>query len=201
MRKIDLKRELGLLYRPPASGIVEVEVPAFGFLMVDGRGDPDASPAWREAVEALFAVAYTLKFALKKQRALDYVVMPLEASWWSDDLSSFVRGARDAWQWTAMIMQPPEVDAAMVAAAVASAGAKKALPALGRVRLETLAEGRCAQLLHVGPYAEEGPAIARLHEYIRARSALRGRHHEIYLNDARRIAPAKWKTILRQPMA
>ncbi len=200
MEKIDLKRSLGPLYRP-APGIVELDVPASGFLMVDGRGDPDTAPAWREAVEALYAVAYAVKFALKRRRTLDYVVMPLEALWWSDDLSSFVRGDRAAWQWTAMIMQPPEADADLVAEAVAGVRAKKALPALRRLRLESFAEGRCAQLLHLGPYRDEGLAIARLHAWIRERSALRGRHHEIYLGDPRRSRPEKLKTLLRQPMA
>lgn len=200
MEKIDLKRSLGPLYRP-APGIVELDVPAFPFLMVDGRGDPGRAPAWREAVEALYAVSYALKFALRREHALDYAVMPLEGLWWADDLSSFIRGDRAAWQWTAMIMQPPGVDAVLAAEAVAGVRARKDLPALDRLRFEPFAEGRCAQLLHVGPYTAEGPAIARLHAWIGERSALRGKHHEIYLGDPRRAAPEKLKTLLRQPMA
>ena len=198
--KIDLKRRLGPLYRP-AAGIVELDVPAFPLLMVDGGGDPDTVPAWREAVEALYAVSYAVKFALRRRHALDYVVMPLEGLWWADDPASFLRGERAAWRWTAMIMQPPEAGAELVAEAVAGVRAKKALPALERLRLETFTEGRCAQVLHVGPYRDEGAAIARLHAWIGERSTLRGRHHEIYLDDPRRSAPEKLRTLLRQPMA
>jgi hypothetical protein len=200
MDKIDLKRELKALYKPSAKGVVEVDVPAFDFLMVDGEGDPNTSTAYRDAVEALFSVSYTIKFALKKERALDYVVMPLEGLWWADDLASFSRDNRQRWKWTMMIMQPPEASARMVEAAIASVRSKKGLPALERLRFETFKEGRCAQTLHVGPFSDEGPTIQRVHAYIAGRSALRGKHHEIYLSDIRRAAPENWKTVIRQPM-
>jgi hypothetical protein len=200
MAGVDLKRELNTLYTASARQVAEVVVPALEFLMVDGQGDPDTCAVYREAVEALYAVAYTLKFSLKRERGRDYAVMPLEGLWWSDDPGSFARGEKDQWRWTMMILQPPEVDAALVQAAIATVRARKALPGLARLRLERFEEGRCAQLLHVGPFSDEGPAIQRLHGYIAARSALRGRHHEIYLSDIRRAAPEKWKTIIRQPM-
>jgi hypothetical protein len=200
MDKIDLKRELKALYRPSAKDVVELDVPAFDFLMVDGEGDPNTSTAYREAVEALFSVSYTIKFALKKERALDYVVMPLEGLWWADDLASFSRDDKERWKWTMMIMQPPEASARMVEAAIASVRSRKGLPALERLRFETFKEGRCAQTLHVGPFSDEGPTIERVHAYIAGRSALRGKHHEIYLSDIRKAAPENWKTVIRQSM-
>lgn len=201
MDKVDLKAVLKHLYRPTAREVVEVEVPAFDFLMVDGCGNPNTAPAYREAVEALYAAAYTLKFALKKAQALDYVVMPLEGLWWADDPGSFTRDEKADWHWTLMILQPPEVSARMAREAIASAKARTGLPGLDRLRFERFDEGRCAQTLHVGPFSDEGPTIQRVHDFIAGRSALRGKHHEIYLSDIRRAAPENWKTVIRQPMA
>ena len=201
MTKIDLKRVLEGLYKASAKSVAELDVPEFNFLMVDGEGDPNTAASYREAVEALFSVAYTVKFALKKAQGLDYVVMPLEGLWWADDLSSFQRGDKEGWKWTMMIMQPPEVSRSMVESAIADVQTRKGLHGLERIRFDAFAEGRCAQILHVGPFSTEGPTIQRVHDYISGRSALRGKHHEIYLSDVRRAAPANWKTIIRQPMA
>lgn len=202
MQKIDLKRELGPLYRPSANRVVQVDVPAFRFLMIDGEGDPNTSPAYAHAVEALFSVSYTAKFMVKKgAQAIDYAVMPLEGLWWSDDLSAFVNNDRAKWKWTMMILQPDFVAPAVIEEAIAQVRRRKQLAAVDELRLETFAEGRCAQTLHVGPFSEEGPTIQRVHDFIRAHSALAGKHHEIYLSDIRRADPARWKTIIRQPMA
>jgi hypothetical protein len=177
-----------------------VDVPAFRFLMADGIGDPGTSPLYAEAVEALFSVSYTAKFAVKKGQGIDYGVMPLEGLWWADDLSAFVANDRANWRWTMMIMQPPFVRRAEIEAAIAEVERKKALPGVAKLRIETFTEGTCAQVLHVGPFAAEGPTIERLHAFIGSRSGLRGKHHEIYLSDIRRAAPANWKTVIRQPM-
>jgi len=99
-----------------------------------------------------------------------------------------------------MIMQPPFVSNEIVRSAMDQTLKKKNLPAIELLRLEEFHEGLCAQLLHVGPFSEEGPSIARLHAFIDARSGRTGKHHEIYLSDIRRAEPQKWKTILRQPM-
>ena len=201
MTKIDFKQELKKLYQASAKEVVSVDVPSMGFLMVDGQGDPNTSQSYQEAVEALFSVAYTLKFMVKKGAlALDYAVMPLEGMWWADDMQDF--GVRDKsnWKWTAMIMQPPFITSAMVYAAIAELQKKKPLAALSRVHLNNFAEGKCAQILHIGPFSEEGPSIEKVHQFIHKHSKLRGKHHEIYLSDIRRAAPEKWKTIIRQPM-
>lgn len=199
--KMDLKKSLKDLYQVSAKAPVEIDVPALRYLMVDGEGDPNTAPAYAEAVEALFSVAYTVKFMVKKgPQAVDYGVMPLEALWWADDPSVFRSGDRSRWQWTAMILQPDFVGDDTIGRAIDEVRRKKSLPGVDRLRLDTLTEGRCAQILHVGPFSAEGPTIERLHAFITDRSALRGQHHEIYLSDIRRTEPAKWKTILRQPM-
>lgn len=202
MGKLDLRRAHKGLYQPSANAVSEVEVPAFTFLMADGQGDPNHSAAYAEAVEALFSVSYTAKFMLKKgPQALDYAVMPLEGLWWADDPAVFTSGDRSAWRWTMMIRQPEVVSEPTLHAAMAQVTRRKALPGVARLRIESFEEGHCAQILHIGPFSEEGPVIQRLHAHIEARSALRGKHHEIYLTDIRRAAPARWKTVIRQPMA
>lgn len=201
MQKVDLKRELKHLYQPFAKEVVQVEVPAFHLLMIDGEGDPNTSARYAEAVQALFSVSYTAKFMLKKRtQEVDYAVMPLEGLWWSDDMSAFISNDRSKWRWTMMIMQPHFVATEVIDESIAEVKRKKALSALGELRMETFTEGSCAQILHVGPFSEEGPTIRRVHDFIAGRSALAGKHHEIYLSDIRRADPAKWRTIIRQPM-
>ena len=107
MTRVDLRKELKQLYSPSAKAVVEVQVPAFTYLMIDGRGDPNHASAYAEAVEALFTVSYTAKFMMKKSpKGRDYAVMPLEGLWWAEDLSVFHTGDRTNWQWTMMIVQP-----------------------------------------------------------------------------------------------
>jgi hypothetical protein len=196
--KIDLTRELRELYAPKREPAL-VEVRETPFLMVDGHGDPNTAPEYRAAVESLFAVSYAVKFALKRgPLALDYKVMPLEGLWWAEDMTSFATADKDAWDWTMMIAQPPETDVQMVTAAVAA----KKPPAAELLRLERFDEGRAAQLMHVGPYDEEGPAIERLHGFIAEQGLeLAGKHHEIYLSDPRRAKPETMRTVLRQPVS
>ena len=202
MPNIDLKKALKHLYQPSARDVVRVDVPAFRFLMIDGAGDPNTSPHYARAVEALFSVSYAAKFMVKKgPSGVDYAVMPLEGLWWSDDMASFVANDRAKWRWTMMIHQPSYADDAVLHAAMADVKRRKGLAAVDLLRLETFAEGPCAQTLHVGPFTEEGPTIQRVHDFIEERGALAGKHHEIYLSDIRRANPGRWKTIIRQPMA
>lgn len=201
MAKLDLKKQLGQLYRPRRGAIVEVEVPTLRYLMIDGQGDPNTSQVYADAVEALFSVSYTVKFMVKKgSQAIDYAVMPLEGLWWADDMAKFSLGDKASWEWTMMILQPDFVTEDTIAEARSRVQKKKQLPAVEELRLEALDEGKCAQALHVGPFSEEGPLIERLHAFIAERSGLRGKHHEIYLSDIRRAKPENWKTIIRQPM-
>ncbi len=203
MKKVDFKKELKELYQPTAKTVVEVDVPTMNFLMIDGMGDPNTSPAYAAAVEALYAVAYALKFMVKKgDLAVDYGVMPLEGLWWAEDMRQFTTEDKSNWLWTMMMMQPEFVTEAMVVQMMAEVKQKKKLLALELMRFAPYAEGTCAQILHIGPFSEEGPTIAKVHEYIEANGyQLSGKHHEIYLSDIRKADPAKWKTVIRQPLA
>ena len=179
-----------------------MKVPPFTCLMVDGAGDPSEAPAFREVIGALYSLAYTLKFLLKKERGLDFRVLPLSGRFHAEDPGVFLQGRKSEWRWSLMSAVPPAVKAAEVKQARAAALAKKAAtPALPLVRRETLREGLCAQILHRGPYAEERPTIERLHAFISAQGlAFAGAHHELYLSDPNRAAPPKMKTIIRQPV-
>jgi len=201
MEKIDLKKRLKHLYLSAAKEVVQVDVPAFQFLMIDGEGDPNTSKDYAQAVEALFSVSYTVKFMIKRGHdAIDYAVMPLEGLWWAEDMSVFTANDKSKWNWTMMIMQPDFVTPEAIDAAIADVKRKKALPTVAKLRLENFTEGSCAQILHVGPFSEEGPTIQKVHDFIKSKASLAGKHHEIYLSDIRRADPAKWKTIIRQPM-
>jgi hypothetical protein len=202
MEKIDLRKEWKHLYKPSPKKVEIVDVPQMNFLMIDGQGDPNTSQEFQEAVEALFGVSYTAKFMVKKgQTAIDYSVMPLEGLWWMDDMAEFSIERKHEWKWTAMIMQPDYVSADLLQAAMAQVEKKKNTPALSKLRFESYHEGESAQIMHIGPFAEEGPTIEKIHQFIEDNGyALSGKHHEIYLSDFRRAAPEKLKTIIRQPL-
>jgi hypothetical protein len=195
----DLKREWKELYAPPTGRVVLVDVPDMHALMVDGQGDPNTSPAYQAAVGVLYGLAYALQFHLKRTGE-DFVVMPLEGLWWSDDTTAFKLRDRARWKWTMLIVQPPPVTSDLVRTACAEIARNKGLDLSG-VRFEAFAEGTAAQIMHLGPYAAEAPTIERLHDAIREQGYhRRGRHHEIYLTDPRRTAPGRMRTILRQPV-
>jgi hypothetical protein len=193
------------LYTPSANHPAIVEVPELAFLMVDGRGDPNTSEAFHDAMQALYSAAYTLKFTLKKaDPERDFKVAPLEGLWWTDEAAPSLddlRRDRDGWNWTMMIAVPDTVTAAEVEATLEAAARKKDLPAAPRLRLKRFEEGLAAQIMHLGPYSEEAPTIERLHAFVAAEGyELRDRHHEIYLGDPRRTAPERLKTVLRHPV-
>jgi len=203
MEKIDYKKQLAHLYGPSARKVEIVEVPKMNFLMVDGEGDPNTSKSFSDAIEALYPISYTLKFTVKNGGiGIDYGVLPLEALWWADDMSAFTTGNKDAWKWTLMIMQPEFVTREMVKEATEEVARKKRPVSLSLVRFEVFKEGKAAQIMHIGPFSEEGPTIEKVHLFIEDNGSRRvGKHHEIYLSDIRRAAPEKWKTIVRQPMS
>ena len=170
--------------------------------MIDGEGDPNTSQSFQEAVEALFSLSYTLKFLVKKgDLAIDYGVMPLEGLWWADDMSTFSVKDKSNWKWTLMIMQPSFITHELVETAKTQVKKKKDLDALSQIHFESLHEGKAAQIMHIGPFSEEGPTIEKVHQFIQQTHGQRqGKHHEIYLSDIRKGNPKKWKTIIRQPM-
>lgn len=200
--KYDVKRAYRELYAPSAREFTLVDVPPMRYLAVDGHGDPNTAAEYAEAVEALFSVAYAVKFRSRNELGRDFVVAPLEGLWRADDPAAFVARDKSAWDWTLLIAQPDWIDEALVAEAVAAARAKGDRPALALVRLRELHEGPSAQILHVGSYDDETPTLARLHDEWMPQHGLTfaGDHHEIYLSDARRTAPEKLRTILRQPV-
>jgi hypothetical protein len=200
--KIDFKKTLDA-YQAQRGNFRIVEMPDMQYLMIDGQGDPNTSRAFTEAIESLYPVAYKLKFASKLDLGRDYVVPPLEALWWADDMASFTATRDKArWQWTVMLMVPQWIDQPMFAAAVEKVGAGSSPARVDDVRLEALAEGRCVQTLHVGSFDDEAGVLAQMHDVFIPGRGLRmvGKHHEIYLSDFRRVAPEKQRTILRQPV-
>jgi hypothetical protein len=198
----DPKRELEDLYAPKNRSWELVDVPEQQFLAIDGAGDPNTSPAYAHAVAALFAVAYTIKFAAKRGGSRDFVVGPLEGLWWADTPAAFTARAKDTWHWTLLISQPDWITPDIIDDAKRSALAKKKLPSIADLYRKNLNEARCAQVLHIGSYDEETPILAELHETYLPAQNLRERdaHHEIYLGDPRKTDAAKLKTVLRQPV-
>ena len=201
MEKINYKKKLQHLYKPSVKEVEIVEVPQMNYLMIDGDGGPN-HPTFQNAIKVLFPLSYTLKFMIKKSDiGIDYGVLPLEGLWWADDMSSFIKDKKDDWKWTLMIMQPELVKKEMVVKAIEEVRKKKNPVALPLVRFESFAEGKAAQIMHIGPFSEEGPTVEKVHAFIGDSGSQRiGKHHEIYLSDIRRAAPEKWKTIIRQPM-
>lgn len=198
--KIDYKKSLPL-YKPGKNPEF-VDVPAMNYIQVDGKGDPNTSTDFQDAIEALYSVSYTLKFMIKKGgTGVDYGVLPLEGLWWAKDMNDFITGNKDKWSWTLMVMQPEFVTVAMYEDAKKMAADRKDLPALPKLRFAKFTEGKCAQVMYTGPYNKEQDIIMALHEFIKSNGyKLTGYHHEIYMNDMRRTAPEKLKTIIRQPV-
>ena len=199
--KIDLKR-IDPGYRAKRGVFEIVDLPPARFLAVDGTGDPNTSPEFARAIEALYPAAYALKFLSKRELGRDYVVPPLEGLWWAEDPTAFTaRRDKSAWSWTLLIRIPDWLGDDEIARALA-AGADKAGPGAPAVRVLALAEGRCVQTLHIGSFDDAGPVLARMHDEFIPALGLRmaGTHHEIYLSDFRRVAPERLRTILRQPV-
>lgn len=198
--KIDYKKALKTLYNPPTRPFTEVNVPPLNFLMVDGSGNPNTAESYTQAVEALYGLSYALKFTVRREKDIDYGVMPLEGLWWADNMDDFITRNKDNWLWTMMIMQPEPVTADLVERVRDEVRRKKELTALDLVRFETYTEGVALQVMHIGSYDDEAPTLAAMHAQIAASGNVRsGKHHEIYLGDPRRTAPEKLKTVLRQP--
>lgn len=198
-KKIDLRKQLRHLYSSSTRPNI-IEVPPAKFLTITGRGEPGGE-AYQAALNALYSVAYAVKFKAKAA-GKDFVVMGLEGLWWWDDpQASFDEVSREEWNWKSMIRQPDFIAPEMVEEAKAEAMKKKGLGEIERVVLEEFHEGLSAQIMHIGPYSEEGVTIAKLHEFVQENGyKMRGYHHEIYMSDPRRTAPERLKTIIRQPI-
>ena len=206
MITLDLRKELKGLYQPSAKAVQVVEVPRFKFLMIDGEIEPGHgpgdSPSFAVAMQAMYGLAYTLKFSSKKraENPIDYPVMPLEGLWWTDS-GEYDLTHPEGWKYTLLIYQPEHISAEMLEAAREQVGKKRPSAALGEVRLGEFEEGRCIQIMHIGPYSEEMRTIAVMDAFAAGHDyRMRGKHHEIYLSDPRRARPEKMKTVLRHPV-
>jgi len=198
--KVDYKKTLKHLYNPPKGDFHVVDVPEMNFLMLDGKGDPNTSGDYQQAVEALYTISYGIKFSLKAH-GFDHVVPPLEGLWWVENMNDFTLANKDSWEWTMMIMQPEWVSDESVEKVRHDAIKKKKLASLTKVRFGPYCEGISVQFLYTGAYENEAPTIAEMHQYIKINGYLtNGKHHEIYLGDPRKISPEKLQTILRQPI-
>ncbi len=201
--KLDFRKEQPALYGGKAGAITTVDVPGMKYLMVDGTGDPNTAHEYKDAIETLYAVSYGVKMPFKKKHpAKDYIVPPLEGLWYMDDMSLFSMENKPDWKWTMMIRVPDYVPDDDVAKAIGDVRRKKNPASIDKVRLDHLDEGTCVQALHVGPYDAEPPLIKKMHEWIKDNGHKeRGKHHEVYISDVRKIAPEKLKTVLRQPFS
>lgn len=198
--KIDFKKEMKHLYNPSKKDFSIVDVPPMNFLMLDGHGDPNNNPEYQEVLNALYAMAFGIKFALKPQ-GVEYVVLPLEGLWWMENMAEFSLERKDDWDWSMMVMQPEWVTPGLFEDVRADVLRKKNPPGLAKMRFENYHEGLSVQIMYIGPFADEGPTIARMHSYIEAEGyEPNGKHHELYISDPRRTAPERLKTVIRQPI-
>lgn len=206
MPKLDLKKENKELYNPSAKEVSIVDIPEMSFLMIDGKGDPNTSQEYQDSIEALFSLSYKVKFISEKENSQDYVVMPLEGLWWVENPEEFTTTDKSGWKWTAMIRQPDFIKKNIIKKAIQEVEKKKKLPSLSGIKFQSLHEGLSAQIMHIGPYSQEGTTVEKLHNFIEEKgyefnASLPGeKHHEIYISDMRRTKPEKLKTIIRQPM-
>ncbi|MFX0048137.1 MAG: GyrI-like domain-containing protein [Candidatus Hermodarchaeota archaeon] len=202
--KVDFKKSMKEYYQPSPKEVVLVDVPEMQFLMIDGMGSPGDSKEYQNALAVLYPIAFKTKF-LSKSKGKDYVVPPLEGLWWADNMDDFTKGKRDKWKWTMMIMQPNWITQEMINEAIALIKEKKPelSPLVLKLRLEKYKEGKVAQIMHIGPYSEEGPTVQRVHDFIKKKGGnfdgQTQKHHEIYLSDPRKANPATMKTVIRQP--
>jgi hypothetical protein len=199
--KLDFRKEQPALYGGKAGDITTVDVPDMKFLMINGKGDPNTAQEYKDSIETLYAVSYGVKMPFKKKYpANDYVVPPLEGLWYMDDMSKFSTASKSEWLWTMMVRVPDYVPDEEITKAIGEVKRKKHPASIDKVRLEHLAEGKCVQALHIGPYNAEAPLIMKMHAWIKDNGHKeRGKHHEVYIGDVRKVAPEKLKTVLRQP--
>jgi hypothetical protein len=202
-QKFDFKKEYKSLFSPSAKEPEMIEVPAFKYLIIDGQGDPNTSKDFQDKVQVLYGLSYTIKFMLKQDKTdpFDFTVPPLSGLWCADDITAFAEGRKHEWKWTLMILMPDRVTREVFAEGKRKLEEKKNPTFLDLAKFEIYEEGLSAQIMYIGPYAEEGPTIAKLHDFFQGKGyTFNGRHHEIYLSDPRRCKPEKMRTILRQPI-
>lgn len=204
----DFKKEYREFYLPPNKPEL-ITVPRWNYLAVRGEGDPNTEGgAYQRAIGVLYAVAYTLKMSYKTDHQIagfyDYVVPPLEGFWYQEGVDGVDYSRKEAFRWISVIRLPDFVTEEDFRWAVETAERKKKLDC-SEAEFLPVEEGLCVQMLHLGPFDDEPASVARMDAYLAEQSYVNdwenGRlHHEIYLSDARRVPPEKWKTVIRHPV-
>ena len=205
----DFKKEYREFYMPSGKPEI-VMVPKANYIAVRGKGDPNEEDgAYQKAIGVLYAVAYTLKMSYKTDYRIEgfyeYVVPPLEGFWWQEGVEGIDYSDKSSFCWISVIRLPDFITEKDFDWAVATATEKKKLDC-SCAEFLTIDEGLCVQMMHTGPYDDEPATVALMDKYIAGNgyrndmSATR-LHHEIYLTDARKVAPEKWKTVIRHPIA
>lgn len=206
MEKLDLTKKYKVCYQAKAT-VEEVTIEDAGYLAVEGKGDPSA-PEFSKNMEALYGIAYTIKF-MCKDKGLDFVVPKLEAQWWYDEQKyvaltpeeSAVKVPRSEWQYQLMIRMPDWVSSKIFDEGADKAFAKKGNEKMKNVKQVRFTPGRCVQILHTGPFSEEPTSLAKINQYMQAHGLVKnGHHHEVYLSDFNKVDAQKLKTILREPV-
>lgn len=206
MKPVDFKKDLS--YHAKSEPQI-IDIPEMLFLMVDGKGAPESSgPAeteFQQAMQVLFNIMYTIKFWDKKydppENYYKFKVTPVEGLWWTKSGQNFDLDKPDDWQWTVMLRVPEFVTPVYFKEVVKELVTRKHSEVYKKARLASFDEGRCVQIMHIGPYNQEQADIEKMHAFAKDNGySLHGKHHEIYFGDPRRTEPDKLLTILRQPI-
>ncbi|MCL2703789.1 MAG: GyrI-like domain-containing protein [Defluviitaleaceae bacterium] len=205
---IDFKKTEKHLYQPKSSPSI-IDVPEMTFIAVDGKGNPNTSEAYKTALEILYGLSYTIKMSkmsgTQPEGYFEYVMPPLEGLWWTADGGTVDFSDKGGFCWTSMIRQPEFVKPEVFEFAAFTFVKKKPDLDISKARLIKLTEGLCVQIMHIGSYDDEPATIAAMDKYAEEQGYVidineTRRHHEIYLNDPRKVPPAKLKTIIRHPV-
>ena len=204
----DFKKEYKEFYMPKNRPQI-VTVPAANYIAVRGKGDPNVEGgAYQQAISVLYAVAYTLKMSYRTDYKIEgffeYVVPPLEGFWWQDDVCGIDYSDKSSFCWISVIRLPDFVSREDFDWAVQTAAKKKKLDC-SCAEFLTIEEGLCVQMMHLGPFDEEPQTVAQMEQYLEEQGYVtditeKRLHHEIYMSDARKVAPEKWKTVIRHPI-
>ncbi len=204
----DYKKEYKEYYMPKAQPEI-VSIPEMNFLAVRGRGDPnEEGGAYQKSIELLYGIAYTIKMSKKGEYQIegyfDYVVPPLEGFWWQEGIQGFDPAKKEKFNWISVIRLPDFVRREDLDWALTEAANKKKQD-FSLVEFLTIEEGICVQIMHIGPFSDEPASVALMDQYIADRGYEKDfsehrLHHEIYLSDARKVTPDKWRTVIRHPV-
>ena len=204
----DFKKEYKEFYMPKKRPEI-IDVPPMNYIAVRGKGDPnEENGAYKQAIGVLYAVAYTLKMSYKTDRRIegffDYVVPPLEGFWWQDGVKGIDYDKKDRFNWISVIRLPDFIKKDDFEWAVKTAAEKKKIDC-SSAEFITVNEGLCVQIMHIGAFDSESESVELMDKYLEENGyendiSDKRLHHEIYLSDARKVVPEKWKTVIRHPI-